>query len=106
MEELLHGCKAVAGTTAASFTWCSEDFLREQGVRPWSEMPLWIPTGEETPGRFTNERAVTHGLAFRPIADTIRDTLTWARARPAEHTWRAGLDPEKEARVLAAWHAR
>ena len=31
----------------------------------------------------------------------IRDTLDWARGRPDDHEWRAGLTPEREAAALA-----
>ena len=71
---------------------------------PWMELPLWIPGGGRT---FALDRAVAAGLTFRPVGDTIRDTQAWQlESRDAERPWRAGLDPEKEARVLAAWHAR
>lgn len=106
MQELLHACKLVAGK-AASFTWVDPDWLAKQEVGAWMELPLWLP-GEEYAGLSTVDvsRAVAHGLKFRPLADTIDDTLEWARARPADYTWRAGLDPEKERKVLSAWHAR
>jgi 2'-hydroxyisoflavone reductase len=52
-------------------------------------------------------KALAAGLSFRPLAETTRDTLAWWKSRPEEErTLRAGLDPEKEAEVLAAWHAR
>ena len=52
------------------------------------------------------DRAIAAGLAFRPLADTIRDTLAWASARPPGHQGRAGLTPEREAellRLLGEW---
>jgi 2'-hydroxyisoflavone reductase len=47
------------------------------------------------------------GLTYRPFADTARDTLAYHQSRTAERqqNLRAGLKPEKEAEVLAAWHA-
>ena len=55
---------------------------------------------------FDNSRAVAAGLEFRPLAMTAKDTLDWWATLPEERTAspRAGLDPEKEKRVLAAWH--
>ena len=101
--ELLHGCKVVLGAEA-TFTWVDEEFLQAQEVGPWMELPLWIPGGGRT---FALDRAIAAGLTFRPVGDTIRDTQAWQlESRDAERPWRAGLDPEKEARVLAAWHAR
>jgi len=48
-------------------------------------------------------KAIGAGLKFRPLEETVRDTLEWAKTRPVDHEWRAGLTPEREAQVLAAW---
>ena len=50
-------------------------------------------------------KALASGLAFRPLEETLRDTLAWAQTRPEEHTWRAGLSAERETALLAAWAA-
>lgn len=106
LQEVLHGCKCVVGK-AATFTWVDESFLRDNEVGPWMEMPLWIPGNDQIGIRRTIvEKAVAHGLRFRPPADTIRDTLEWARTLPADREKRAGLAPDKERKVLAKWHAR
>ena len=49
-------------------------------------------------------RALASGLHCRPLADTLRDTSTWGHAEPARPN--VGLAPEREAELLAAWHAR
>lgn len=55
-----------------------------------------------------NDRAVAAGLAFRPLATTVRDTLAWwptvSEARRTKP--RFSITPEKEAQALADWHAR
>ena len=40
------------------------------------------------------------------LVETIFDTLAWHTTRPADHEWRAGPAPEREAELLAAWHTR
>ena len=40
--------------------------------------------------------------APRPIEETTWATLEWARTRPDDHEWRAGLTPEREAELLRA----
>jgi 2'-hydroxyisoflavone reductase len=50
--------------------------------------------------------AIAAGLKFRPIEETIHDTLAWAKTRPGDHTWRAGLTRAREAELLQQWHAR
>ena len=56
----------------------------------------------------SNARALAKGLISRPIPETARDTLSWWRTLPAERRakLRAGLSPEREGEVLAAWRAR
>ena len=71
-------------------------------------MPVWVPPrGEEGgAGSINIQRALSKGLAFRPLAETVRDTLAWFKSQPAERQakLKAGLSPEREAEVLAAWH--
>jgi 2'-hydroxyisoflavone reductase len=102
MGEFLDACNRVAGSVAA-FHWASAEFLAEHGVQPWSDMPVWIPDTEEDAGfsRIDVSRAIDAGLTFRPLEDTIRDTIAWAETRPEDHEWRAGLNPDKERILLA-----
>jgi 2'-hydroxyisoflavone reductase len=107
--EMFYGLRAVT-STPVSFTWVDADFLREMGVRAWSDMPAWqVPRGS-TAGfaRMSNARALAAGLTFRPLADTARDTLEWFLSQPPERqaSLRAGLSPERERWLLAAWRVR
>ena len=72
-------------------------------------MPLWIPAGTAESGmaQVSIVRAVAAGLRFRPVSDTARDTLAWWKTLPPERRAkvRAGLSPEREQAVLAAWGA-
>jgi 2'-hydroxyisoflavone reductase len=99
MGHLLEECRTVSGS-AATFIWASEKFLLDQKVGAWSEMPLWIP--EEYNGIFVvnNDKAIAAGLTFRPLSDTIKDTLTWDAARSSNIEPRAGLKPERERELL------
>jgi len=88
-----------------TFTWITEDFLTRQKVEPWSDMPVW--TGKESGlARAKIERALSKGLTFRPLPETARDTLAWFKSLPQDRQGklRAGLTPEREMEVLAAWH--
>jgi 2'-hydroxyisoflavone reductase len=109
MAELLYGMRAVVSNDI-SFTWVDADFLAEHEVQPWSHMTAWIPPrdGYQGFGAFSNARAVAAGLGYRPLAVTAKDTLDWWKTLPEEGRAapRAGLEAEREAEVLAAWHAR
>src|SRR5213082_3979119 len=100
---MLDGIKG-ALKSDAKFTWVDEEFLTEQKVRPWSDMPVW--TGKDDAVARTNiSRALSKGLTFRPLDVTARDTLAWFKLLPQErrsHS-KAGLTPEREAEVLNIW---
>lgn len=108
MAEMLHGIRGVTASDV-SFTWVAADFLREQGVGAWMEMPVWVYPGPDTRGfmEWDCSKAIAAGLEFRPLADTARDTLAWWKERgPDAPALRTGLAADKEARILAAWRAR
>jgi 2'-hydroxyisoflavone reductase len=109
MGEMLSGIKAGVGGDA-TFTWADAEWLASQGVHPWSHMPVWYPPVEGMEGfsRFSIARAREKGMTFRPLSVTALDTVEWYQAKPEEERqrMRAGLTPEREAEVLAAWHAR
>ena len=100
--KLLDVSKQVTGSNA-KFRWASLEFLNQNKVEPWSDMPAWIPDDEEGAGfsRVDVSKAIDAGLKFRPLEETVRDTREWAKTLPSEHQWRAGLTAEREAEVLA-----
>jgi len=105
MAGLVGACRA--GPAAATLRWVEAAFLEQEKVAPWSDLPVWIPSSDESAGmaRVSNARAVAAGLRCRALAETARDTLAWWKGLPAERRQkpRAGLSPEREAAVLAAW---
>src|SRR5512143_1830711 len=109
MGDMLCGIRA-ATTTGATLHWVPADFLEQQKVSAWGDMPAWVPGTGDTAGfgRRKNDRAVAAGLVFRPLAETALDTLAWFRSLPAERQaqLRAGIKPERETQVLEAWKAK
>jgi 2'-hydroxyisoflavone reductase len=107
--EMLDGIKAAIGSNA-TFTWVEQDFLQQHEVRPWGELPVWVRQGPDTAGFMTVSvaKAMGRGLTYRPFEQTVRDTLAYHQSRPDERqaALRAGLKPDKEASVLAAWKSR
>ena len=94
----------------AHLTWVEdEQWLLDHGAEPWMGLPLWIPASM---GSLLApvDRALAAGIEYRPVHETITDTLRWAVERPhlpplPRSGRRAGTAPEKEAEILAAWHA-
>ena len=103
IAEMLYGIKAVT-TAGAQFTWVPAAFLEAQNVAPWSDMPAWLPPDDDHAGvgRTSNARALAAGLTFRSLADTAAATLAWSAAASGA-ALKAGITPEREAEVLAAW---
>ena len=100
---MLDGIKD-AEKSSASFTFVPYDFLKQQKVEAWSDMPVWA--GDELGlSRTKIDKALAKGLTFRLLADTARDTLAWFKSLPQDRQskLRAGLTQEREAEVLAAW---
>jgi 2'-hydroxyisoflavone reductase len=97
----------------AELVWVEEDRLAGAGVAPWDELPLWLDLDRAPNFRgFLAAgigRALAAGLSFRPLEDTVLDTLAWARERPdpprrpegAMLPPPAGLSLEREADLLA-----
>ena len=109
IAEMLYGIRATTGGEL-SFTWVDADFLKQHEVEEWGEMTVWVPPVGEYAGFSSSSiaRAKKAGLSFRPLATTAVDTLAYWSSLPDERRAkpRAGLEPEKERAVLAAWHAR
>ena len=95
MGEMLEQIGTIA-TNPYELTWVTEDFLEAQGVRPWSDLPTWIPGDALMLVAF--QSAVDAGLTYRPIPLTARDTLEWDKTRPAEEraNRRSGWSRERE----------
>jgi 2'-hydroxyisoflavone reductase len=100
-RDLVASCLRVTGAEARP-VWISGEWLAEQGVGEWMELPLWLHDRESL-GMMRADvgRALDAGLTFRPLDDTVRGTLELA-----EPTETAGLSPDREAELLEAWRYR
>jgi 2'-hydroxyisoflavone reductase len=101
MGQVLDTCRTVSGSDA-NFIWVSDEFLQGNEVGAYVEMPLWVPASEEDAGfdAVDCQKAIEDGLLFRPLAETVSDTLAWLRTRPSDYQWRGGLKPEREKELL------
>lgn len=100
-EMLAETCRDVSGSNA-NFTYVDGNYLAEQGVGEWMELPLWLNDPESVGMHRTDvSRAIGEGLTFRPLGDTIRGALDEAETAEA-----AGMAPERETEILEAWKAR
>ena len=101
MRGMLEGIREATGG-GARLVWVPEEWLLEAGVKPWEELPFWVP--EEMAGILSVDvgRAVGAGLAFRPLAEAVGDTLDeGAGGQGAEIG--AGMTRGREEELLRAW---
>ncbi len=109
MRQMLNTCNNTSKTNA-KLIWVDRDFLAKHKVEGWSDMPVWLPPVGEYEGfnRVSSAKAEAVGLTYRPLSDTVRDTLAWFDKQPEEKRskLRAGIDAKREKEVLKAWHER
>jgi nucleoside-diphosphate-sugar epimerase len=92
-------CRAVSGSDARVI-WLEESRLAAAKVTPL-ELPLWFPASHWPLMEVDVSHALAAGLSFRPIAESIRDTLAWDSAREEPLTVGIGLTAERERELLA-----
>lgn len=95
-----------ATPTASTTTWVPGEFVaKQQDI----EFPIWAPYVGDSRGFHTwqNQRALRAGLRFRPVEQTVADTLAWYHGQLKEEKGRVRLafTPEQEAEVLKRWKA-
>ena len=95
---LFEECKKATGVDTC-LIWVAEDFLEDRGVAP-GELPMRFP-GAEGLSQTNCAKAIAAGLTFRPLVDTIRDTLAWDSLHGRSDV---GLSRNRERELLAAWN--
>jgi nucleoside-diphosphate-sugar epimerase len=102
MGGFLGACLEATGSFG-HLVWAPDDLLIEQGVRQWTELPLWRTHAGVW--RIDSANAYAAGFHSRPLTETVADTWDWLRrgGLPVEHPrWSEhGIAPEKEAKILA-----
>ena len=109
-DTLIKACQAEAsarGLAPAAAVLVGEAFLLEQGVQPWSELPLWIASTDPEYAGFNRDltRAAAAGLRTRPLRETIAAVLDEGIPPPDDRRRAGKLTREREAALLAAWSA-
>jgi len=111
MRSLLAAAMTATGGDA-TLTWVAPEVIAEQGIEPWSELPIWLPPDHEFRALHAVGVDKIHaaGLVTRPAQDTVADTWAWLSALGEAPPQRAdipphGLDAPRERAALAAARA-
>jgi len=100
-KTVLEACNE-AGGNKANLIEASEEFLLENEVAPWQDIPLWLPDELISMHSVNVSKVINDGMTYRPIADTIRDTLAWyTESRGLTDPLKTGMPHEREAQLLA-----
>jgi 2'-hydroxyisoflavone reductase len=102
LGDLFATCRGVA-RVPSEVRYAPAAFLAGHGVEPWTDLPLWVPDSLGMPGLLHVDvrRALVAGLRYRPLRDTVRDVLAWAKTKAPSRAMRAGLSEDRERDLLA-----
>lgn len=105
--ELIDTCRWISGEEV-EVEWVDERFLEREGVQPWVELPLWIPTHDPQTRGFhmvDTTRALATSLRTRPMAVTLNDILE-AGIPSSDDKRRSGkMTRQRERDLLAVWRS-
>jgi nucleoside-diphosphate-sugar epimerase len=106
MESLLEAAKTATGSDAR-LVWATPEVIEAAGIKPWTELPVWVPPDGEYAGLHTGDTSAAYaaGLTCRPVEETVADTWRWLNSEgdppaPPDRPGH-GLDPRREREVLA-----
>lgn len=99
MGRFLDECRTVTGSDAR-FTWAGDTFAVKLWENPDVNFQPWVPDEYAGMRDADCRKAIAAGLTFRPLAETIRDTLAWKAAGPSRDDMRSGLSRERERDAL------
>lgn len=114
MGLMLEECKTISGSDA-ELVWVDGKFLLDNQVGQWDEMPLWLSEDNANVAGLLSvdvSKVLAAGITFRPLSETIRDTLAWETSRtepPILYKVRGmqvplgGIPAEREAELLKKW---
>jgi len=111
-QALIAACATEAqarGVVPARAVRVSEAFLTQHGVKPWTELPLWLPSDDSGYRGFSRvdlSRAIATGLRTRPLRETVAAVMAEGVPAPDDKRRAGRLTRERETELLAAWDAQ
>jgi 2'-hydroxyisoflavone reductase len=103
LRQLLKECVVACGSNA-KLVWVDDQFLIDASATR-TELPIWHPDPRTFGLASVNcGKALASGLTFRPLGETIQDTLAWDNSRPENQKQQFGMRPDRESKLLQAWH--
>ena len=89
----------------SSVTWVDNGFLLDRGLRPWTDIPLWLTEeGPRSVVSIDSTPAQAAGFHARPFEETLGDTVEWFADRSDGASTAGYLECARERELLAEWH--
>lgn len=107
-ETMLDAIRSAVGGDAR-WVWVDSDFLSANQIAPMDGIPFWIPAAYRGFVTRRIDRALQHGLTFRPLEETVKPIWDWLQNVPERTqstgvvTINSGISAAREAELLAAW---
>ena len=106
VADVVEAARACAGADTR-FVWADPAWLAEVlGDDVGQVFPMWDPEPGSSFMDVDSARAAAAGLPTRPLAETVRDVLTWDTSRGPDVPRPHGLSPERERELLASMGAQ
>jgi 2'-hydroxyisoflavone reductase len=102
-KQLLDACLPFAEKNV-EFIGLPEEFLEESLNENGTYLPMSEAKGEWAGIEQVNcSKAIGHGLAFRDVKETVKNTLEWFGTLPENYEMKTGLKPEIEKKIIEKW---
>ncbi|GAB1264362.1 hypothetical protein [Aurantivibrio infirmus] len=101
-ENFLKCCQKISNQTT-QFVTLSEDFISEQEIKYWEELPLLVPKAVQGIYCIDDKKAVAKGLEFRTLATSLAETLEWILHSNPNFKIKVGIEREREIDLISVW---
>ncbi|CAN5481707.1 SDR family oxidoreductase [soil metagenome] len=98
MHDFLETSKSALRSNC-KFVWIDEETLEKEKVQPFADLPLWVPASLAEYAGFLEidcRKAFDAGLKLRPIAQTVKHTVSWDNERDPTAPRAVGLSSDRE----------
>lgn len=93
-----------ASGSLSPIVWADPEWLIENGVKPWTDLPNWVRWNESEPGFYTidNRKAIGAGLNFRDVNITLTENLPDLHLSNLKHVKvHSGLSDSRHKELIA-----
>ncbi len=87
----------------AEFIWMEDEFLNKYNLMSFSKLPYYLSRKYSGLFHINIDKALKNRLEFRPIADTISDTLSWIKERDSYAKLKVGISKKLEQQIIKTY---